>query len=544
MHSSADPDPQNHQPLTTQRRPSRLQTAALTVILATLLSRVMGMVRDIVIAYVFGQDGVTDAYTAAFKIPDLMTYLIAGGALASTFLPVFSDYLRKDDEDGAWRMFSVVATMTLIAGIVFVVLAEIFTKPLVIFLNDGYAARPEKVALAVELSRIVLPAQIFFLIGGLLMGTQNARGKFLIPALGPSIYNLGIIVGALLARPLGIGVPALMYGALAGAFLGNFALQVAASRKAGARFAFNVNVRDPGAVQVWKLMLPIVLGASLPNVDQLINGKFASELADGIQSALTSANRLMLIPIGVFAQATAVAVFPLMTQQASAGRRDLLRGTIHRSLVKVLFLTVPVSALFYLLAVPVVALIFQHGHFKATSTLLTATALQFYALGIFAWSAQAILTRGFYAVKDSRYPVISGTVMTLLFIAMNVFVVRHTHWGIAGLAAVTSVAAALHAASMYYVLRYRMRGLMSQAMLVSVTKIGLATAALCAAAAATNALCTHWSGAATASFASALAHTLLAGATGVAAYYAAALTMKMPEAVTAQRLMAGRFRAG
>jgi putative peptidoglycan lipid II flippase len=542
---SLQPDLNKPVPLQTDppRRPSRLQTAALTVILATLLSRVMGMVRDIVIAYVFGQDGITDAYTAAFKIPDLMTYLIAGGALASMFLPVFSDYLRKDDEEGAWRMFSVVATMTLIAGLVFVVLAEIFTKPLVIFLNDGYSVRPEKVALAVELSRIVLPAQIFFLIGGLLMGTQNARGKFLIPALGPSIYNLGIIAGALLARPLGIGVPALMYGALGGAFVGNFLLQVAASRKAGARFAFNLDFRDPGAMQVWKLMLPIVLGASLPNVDQLINGKFASELADGIQSALTSANRLMLIPIGVFAQATAVAVFPLMTQQASAGRRDLLRGTIHRSLVKVLFLTVPASALFYELAVPVVALIFQHGHFKTASTLLTATALQFYALGIFAWSAQAILTRGFYAVKDSRYPVISGTVMTVLFIAMNVFVVRHTHWGIAGLAAVTSVAAALHAASMYYVLRYRLRGLMSPAMLVSVTKIALATAALCVAAAATNALCTRWSGVATASFSSALGHTVLAGTAGLAAYHAAAISMKMPEAVTARRLVMGRVRA-
>jgi putative peptidoglycan lipid II flippase len=522
--------PVSPQPL--PRKSSRLQAAALTMIVATLLSRVLGMARDIVIAYAFGQDAHTDAYITAFRIPDLMTYLIAGGALSATFLPVFSEHLANDDECGAWRTFSVVATITLVVGVAFVILAEIFTPSLVLLLNHGYIHHPEKARLAAQLARIVLPSQIFFLIGGLLMGTQNARGRFLIPALGPSIYNVGIIAGALLAIPLRAGLPALMWGALAGAFLGNFLLQLIAVRGSGVRFAPSLDVKDPGAVKVWKLMLPIVLGASLPNVDPIINGAFASNLPDGAQTALQYANRLMLIPIGIFAQATAVAVFPSMTAQAASKRRDLLRGTIYRSLSKILFLTVPASALFVILAEPIVACVFQHGKFHTAETQVTAQALRCYSLGIFAWSAQAILTRGFYAIQDSRYPVISGTVMTFVFIGMNAFVIHHTHWGVAGLALATSVAAALHAASMYVVLRKRMRGLASPAMIVSVGKILLSTAALGIVAVVLDRLCTHLTGAPTASFPSAFLHTVLPGLAGILAYLLTALALRMPEAKT------------
>jgi len=503
------------------------------MIVATLLSRVLGMVRDIAIAYAFGANDNTDAYIAAFRIPDLMTYLIAGGALSSTFLPVFSDYLEKNDEPGAWKTFSVVTTITLIAGIIFVVFAEIFAPQLVLLLNHGYVGHPEKAELAAYLARIVLPSQIFFLVGGLLMGTQNARGRFLVPALGPSIYNAGIIVGALAAIPLHLGLPALMWGALAGAFVGNFLLQLIAVRGTGIRFSPTVDTKDPGAVRVWKLMLPIIMGASLPNVDPIINGAFASELGKGAQTALQYSNRLMLIPIGIFAQATMVALFPSMTAQAAAMRHDLLRGTIQRGLSKILFLTVPASALFFILAEPIVALVFQHGKFHAADTLLTAEALRCYSLGIFAWSAQAILTRGFYAIQDSRYPVMSGTVMTVVFIGMNAFVIHRTHWGVAGLAAATSVAAAMHAASMYWVLRKRMRGLATPAMAVSAAKIALSTSALCLTAAAIDHLCTNFAGGATASFRSALLHTVLAGSGGTIIYLIAARVLRMPEAATA-----------
>jgi putative peptidoglycan lipid II flippase len=427
------------------------------------------MLRDVVIAHVFGMSGTTDAYTAAFKLPDLLMYLIAGGALASTFVPVFSEYLKENDDRGAWKTFSVVATVTFVVATTFVIVAEIFAPFFIRLMNPGfYGVRLDT---AVGLTRIVLPAQIFFLVGSLFMGTLNARNQFLIPTLGPTIYNVGIIVGAFMH----LGIYGLMWGALAGAFVGNFALQFYQVVGLGMRYRPSFDLRYPGAVKVWKLLLPILLGVSLPNVDQIISGFFGSELRFGSQTALNYATRLMLIPIGIFAQAMGIAFLPTMSQQA--GNLKQFRSTAARALRFVLFLTVPSSALMFILAVPIIGLLYQHGKFTHEDTIRTAEALRFYAIGIFAWSAQAILTRGFYAQQDSRTPVISGTIMTAIFIAMSWYVV-HFHpvgWGIKGLAMATSIAATLHMLVMYYFLSIRTKGLQGFRTLAMLVKLGIAT---------------------------------------------------------------------
>ena len=457
-------------------KPSGLARAAGSVMVATLLSRVLGQIRDIVIAHQLGASVGADAYTAAFKIPDLLMYLIAGGALSSTFIPVFKEYLHLGKHRAAWQTFSVVATMTVLLAGAFVVVAEIWTPEFVRLLNPGYDAAT--VALTVPLTRIVLPAQVFFLLGGLLMATLNARGSFLLPALAPSIYNLGIIFGAVVLYPLGMGLPGLMWGALGGAFIGNFALQAVLVARSGAHFQPSMAVLHPGAIKVWKLMLPILLGVSLPNVDQIINSYFASELPPGSQAAMQFAVRLMLIPIGIFAQALGIAILPTMSGQAAAGQRKEFRATVDGALRTILFVTIPASALLCLLARPTVALLLQSGHFSEADTTVTAHALQFYSVGIFAWSAQAILTRGFYALQDTRTPVVSGTVMTVVFILMNWLVIHETTWGVSGLAGATSVAATLHMLVMYVILRRR-AGLRAGRLLGSLAKTLLSTLALC-----------------------------------------------------------------
>ena len=457
-------------------KPSGVARAAGAVMAATLLSRVLGLVRDIVIADHLGAAVDADAYVAAFKIPDLFMYLLAGGALASTFIPVFKEHLQLGKQKTAWQIFSIVATVTAVVAVLFVVIAEIWTPEFVRLLNPGYSAAT--VALTVPLTRIVLPAQIFFMLGGLFMGTLNAREQFLLPALAPSIYNLGIIFGAAVLYPLGFGTAGLMWGALGGAFIGNFALQVLLVARTGGHFKPNFAVLHPGAVKVWKLMLPILLGVSLPNVDQIVNSYFASELSTGSQAALQYAVRLMLIPIGIFGQAMGIAILPTMSGQAAAGERKEFRLTVSKALRTILFVTIPASALLFLLATPIVILLLQHGKFTAHDTPITAMALRFYSVGIFAWSAQAILTRGFYALQDTRTPVISGTVMTGVFILMNWLVVHDTPWGIAGLAMATSVAATLHMLVMYFFLRRRLRTIHDGLLLVSVVKTLLATAAL------------------------------------------------------------------
>lgn len=460
------------------RGPSVSKAAAI-VVGATLLSRMLGLVRDVIIAHQLGATADTDAYTAAFKVCDLLMYLVAGGALSSTFIPVFKEYLHQNKERQAWQAFSVVVTVTAIVAVLFVVLAEIFTPTFVHLNNTGYTA--DQIARTVPLVRIILPAQIFFMVGGLLMGTLNARGQFLIPALGPSIYNIGIIFGAAVLYPLGLGLPGLMWGALLGAFIGNFALQLVPVARIGMRYRPSLMVLHPGAVKVWRMMLPIVLGVSLPNVDQLITGNFASDLPTGSQAAVQFAIRMMLIPIGVFAQAMGIAILPTMATQAAANQRRAFRATLSKGLRTILFLTVPSSALLFLLAQPVVVFLLQSGRFTPAATLMTASALRFYSLGIFAWSAQAILTRGFYALQDSRTPVISGTIMTVLFIIMSWLVVTATDWGVSGLAGVTTIAATMHMAVLFVILRRRTRGIQDARLLSSIVKTLLATAALCLA---------------------------------------------------------------
>lgn len=457
--------------------PGGMARNAGAVMAATLLSRVLGQIRDIVIAHQIGAGVVADSYTAAFKVPDLFMYLLAGGALASTFIPVFKEHLQLNKHKTAWQIFSVVATVTALVAGLFVLIAEIWTPEFVRLLNPGYSAAT--IALTVPLTRIVLPAQIFFMLGGLLMGTLNSRGQFLLPALAPSIYNLGIIFGAAVLYPLGLGPEGLMWGALGGAFVGNFALQVVLVARTGGRYRPSVAVLHPGAVRVWKMMLPILLGVSLPNVDQIINSYFASELAAGSQAALQYAVRLMLIPIGIFAQAMGIAILPTMAGLAAEGKRKEFRATVSSALRTILFVTVPASALLCLLAVPTITLLLQAGQFTAQDTATTATALRFYSVGIFAWSAQAILTRGFYALQDTRTPVLSGTVMTAVFIGMNWAVVHWTSWSVAGLALATSVAATLHMAVMFFFLHRRLRGLQDGLLLASVAKTLGATAALC-----------------------------------------------------------------
>lgn len=451
--------------------------AAGVVMLATLLSRALGMVRDIVVAHMLGTSIEASALTAAFKVPDLLMYLVAGGALSSTFIPVFKEYIHHDKEKQAWQTFSVVATVTVVLATVFVVLGEIFAPWLVRVLNYGYDA--QQVAMTVPLTRIVLPAQVFFMLGGLLMGTLNARGRFLIPALGPSVYNIGIIFGAAVLYPLGLGLNGIMWGALLGAIVGNFALQIVYVARVGMRFRPSLAVLHPGAVKVWKMMAPILLGVSLPNVDQIINTSFASAVSVDAQAAMNYAVRIMLIPIGVFAQAMGIAILPGMSSQAAAGHRREFKATINQALRVIFFVTVPVSALIFLLAEPIIAVYLQSGHFNHQSTVVTASALRFYTLGIFAWSAQAVLTRAFYAMQDSRTPVISGTIMTVLFIGMNWCVINYTTMGVAGLALATSVAATLHMTVLWVLLRRRLHGLNDRRLTVSICKLLIATAALC-----------------------------------------------------------------
>lgn len=398
----------------------RVAAAAGIMVAAILASRVLALVRDMVVSYYFGAGVVTDAYKAAFSLPDLLYYLIAGGALSSAFIPVFTEYLTLNDEENAWKVFSVFGTVLVTVLTAVVILGEIFTPWLLLPLCPGFP--PEKLALTVSLTRIILPAQIFFFLGGLMMSTLYARNHFLMPALGPVVYNIAIIIGGMIGgATLGSywGIYGLAWGVITGAFIGNVLMQIWTMRRIGVRYKPSLEVKHPGVVKVAKLMLPVLLGLSLPQICMILTRPFASALGDGPITWLDNANKIMQMPLGIFAQAVSVAIFP--TLSALAAQRDYpgLRRQFSLGLRSILFLTIPSAVLIIILAHPITAALFQRGKWTSADTMATAAAVVFYSFAIFAVSGQQIVNRGFYSMQNTLTPMLAGTAASLLFFGLN-----------------------------------------------------------------------------------------------------------------------------
>lgn len=493
------------------------------MIVTIFLSRILGFVRESLLIYYFGRGALTDIYKQSFIIPDILYFLIAGGALSSAFIPVFTKYMAEGKEDDAWKTFSVIACVALLGASVFIALAEIYSIPLSRALSPGF--KPEQVEQMAYLTRIVLPAQAFFFLGGLMMGTLYSRNHFLAPAFGPLIYNVGIIGGGLitahihaadlhyLSRPeiiqamhiyfnpkstpaqlqlvaqsvnishvLQVGtrvVSGYSWGALIGAFIGNFCFQLWAMRKIGMRFIPSFQVSHEGVKRVFALMLPVILGLSLPQVDVQVNKYFGTILGVGAVTALDNANRLMQVPYGVFGQAFATALFPTLSALAAKKLWGDYRAQLSQGIRGIVFVTLPASVLMMILSVPIIRLVFEHGKLvTAEDTWITAFTLILYCIGVFAWSMQAIIARGFYALHDTVTVVATGTAMTVIFVMMNMFYI-HTAWAHSqlapgGLALTTSIAAGLHTVALMWILRGRIGGIDGARILSSMSKMFVA----------------------------------------------------------------------
>lgn len=392
--------------------------ASAIMVASLFLSRVLGIVREMIISWKFGQDIYTDSYRLAFVVPDLLFYLIAGGALSSAFIPVFSEYFHTDRERDAWKVFSVVATtMTIVVGI-FVVLTWIFTDP--IAAKVAGEKGPEAAHLIGLMSRVLVPAQFAFLVGGLMVGTLYARQVFTVPGLSPNIYNLGIIVGALvLSSFFSPGVIGMTWGALIGALLGSFVVPFFVMRKLGSHFTPSLDFSHEGVRKVFRLMAPVVFGLSLAGVFPVILRLFGSQYPEqGVNSALENANQLMQAPLGVFGQSLALAAFPALSQFFAQEKMDMFRDQLVQTLRTVLYLSVPVSVLMMVVPGQVIKAVFQYGKFGQVATDRTAACLSMYAIGIAAWCMQPLLMRAFFAVQEAIIPVILGTLTTALFFVL------------------------------------------------------------------------------------------------------------------------------
>lgn len=514
-----------------EERTPNVARAGGIMMLSLLLSRVLGIVRESVMAAKFGVGPETDAYVLAFQIPDLLFFLIAGGALSSAFIPVFSEYLHTGREKEAWKLFSVVVTVMSLAVGAFIVLASAFAEPLARLIAPGKSV--ELLPLIATMSKILLPAQFAFFIGGLMFGTLYARQRFAVPGLGPNVYNLGIIFGAVVLSSFVVpGVVGMAWGALIGAVVGNLVIPLVAMAGLGAQFRPSLDLKAPGVGKVFRLMLPVVLGLSLPGVYAMIMRGFGSYYPDGVNTALDWSNKLMQTPLGVFGQSLAIAAFPALSQFFAQGRMDMLRAQLEKTVRTVLFIALPASALMMALAPDIAAALFRYGKTDASEIPAIASSLQMFCIGIAAWCVHPVLMRAFFSIQKSVTPVVLGTATTAVFVALC-FGLRATPLGFLALPLASSLAAILLAAAMLLAIRGEVGGLPLRGIASTALKATVASAA----AGGLAWLASLWlPGSGEAGWA--IARTVGIGLVAAWAYVFAARAMKMPETEYFDRAMA------
>lgn len=441
-------------------RSQRLAGAAAIVMAAYVSSRLTGLLRDVAISYRFGTGPELDAYYAANRIPDLIFQVVAGAAVASAFIPVYSSYLARDAREEGWAMLSTFFTLSVVILLPIVVLAMVVAPWIVPFLVPGF--QPANQSLTVSLARIVLLAPIFFTVGCFATSVLNAHGRFFLAALAPTCYNLGIILGATIFGRW-LGIQGLAGGALLGSVL-FLAIQLPGLREIGVVFRPALNLRHPGVREVARLMGPRAIGLAVTQVNFLVTVNLASAIPGG-NSSLTYAWMLAMLPLGIFAMAISTAVFPSLAEQSAGDRQDELRQTLLQAMRFILYLTVPASIGLIVLSQPIVHLLYQRGQFTAESTAMTAGALRLYAAGLFGMATTEIVTRAFYALHDTATPVKVAAVGMVINLVLAVGLVQVL--GENGLALATAVASTAEAALLLALAQRRISGLPARELIAS-----------------------------------------------------------------------------
>ncbi|MBI4457055.1 MAG: murein biosynthesis integral membrane protein MurJ [Acidobacteria bacterium] len=433
--------------------------AAGIVSLATLISRLSGLVRDQVFAALFGAGKYMDAFNVAFLIPNLLRDLFAEGALSAAFVPTFTHYLTSRSREEAWRLANLVINALLVILSGFTLLIFLFSKYFVLLFAYGFTQTPGKVELTAALTRIMSPFLLMIALAAVCMGILNARDKFFVPAVSPALFNIGNILAGILLVPVfskhGMeGIFAMAVGTLVGG-LGQLLAQVPLLRRQGFHYRPKIDLSHPGLQHIGRLMVPAVFGLAAVQINLMVNRQLAASIpGDGPVSWLNYAFRLIYLPIGLFG--VAIATVNLREASVDAARRDMaaLKHTLANSLKMVMLLNIPSTFGLIILSHPIIAMLYQRGKFTAADTTATAHALVAYSLGLFAYSCVKIFVPTFYALNDTRTPMRISMMAVVLNIFFNVALIRPL--GYIGLALGTSVTSWLNLALLTYEFRRKM----------------------------------------------------------------------------------------
>jgi putative peptidoglycan lipid II flippase len=463
-------------------RAERLNTRAAGVVgLAVLCSRVLGLAREQIFAALFGGGRVMDAFTIAFRIPNLLRDLFAEGALSTAFVTVFTRTAALEDDAAAWRLANKVATLTIVCLSAITVLGIVSAPWLVAALAPGFD--PAKAALTVTLTRVMYPFILLVSLAALVMGMLNARNVFGIPAMASSFFNLGSIAGGVI---LGYWLdphfgPRAIFGLAIGTLIGGalqLLVQLPSLRRQGHAFRADWHWRDAGVAAILRLMGPSMIAASTTQVNVLVNSVFASELGDGPTFWLTVAFRLMQLPLGIFGVALGTVTLPLLARLAATGNRQAFRGELARGMRLAFLMTLPASIGLMVLAEPIISVLYQHGRFGAHETAESAGALRFYAIGLCGYAALKVLVNAFYALDRRRTPMVVSFVAVGVNLLLNWVFTMRLGWGHRGLALSTACVASSNFLILYFLMRSHLGRLESRTMLALLGKVALASAVL------------------------------------------------------------------
>ena len=462
----------------------RLARSAGLFGLATMASRILGLVRDQVLAYYFGAGDAMDAFRVAFRIPNLVRDLFAEGAMSAAFVPTFTQELTTGGKARACRLANSVVTALIPITGVLVLLGMVFADPLVRIYAEGFDSVPGKLELTVFMARMMTPFLTLVAVAAVFMGMLNALGHFFVPALSPAMFNVATIAMMVLLIPIApqLGVEPIVVVAAATIIGGiaQIAIQWRPLRQEGYGYRPTLDLRDPALGRVLMLMGPGTIGLAATQINIFVNTRFATDQGTGAVAALDYAFRVMYLPIGLFGVSIAAASTPALSRLVAANNRAEVRSTVASAIGLMLALNVPATLGLVALATPIIALIFEHGRFTADDTAATARALQFYAVGLVGYSIVRIVSPAFYALRRSRIPVIASFVSVIANISMAFVLVRVM--GFAGLALATSIAAIANAATQLFFLRRELGGIQAGRILITFVKTVAAAAPMAAAA--------------------------------------------------------------
>ncbi|MGO9994616.1 MAG: murein biosynthesis integral membrane protein MurJ [Steroidobacteraceae bacterium] len=470
----------------------RLNTKAAGVIgLAVMCSRVLGLAREQICAALFGGGGAMDAFTAAFRIPNLLRDLFAEGALSTAFVTTFSKTIARSGDAAAWRLANKVGTLTLVVLGAICVAGMVFSSQLVSVMAPGFD--PQKAALTAQLTRIMFPFIVMVSMAALVMGMLNAKSVFGMPAMASSFFNIGSIVGGVTLGAWidpGFG-PRALIGLAIGTLLGGalqFAVQLPPLLRLGYRYRPDFRWRDQGVDAILRLMGPSVIAASTTQFNVLVNSMFASTLGDGAIFWLAIAFRLMQLPLGLFGVALGTVTLPLLSRLVVAGQMTGFRAELARAMRLMFLLTVPSSIGLMMLAEPIISVLYQHGKFDAYEAAQAGGALRFYAIGLAGYAALKVLVNAFYALDRRKTPMFVSFLAVALNLLFNWIFTFQLHWGHLGLAFSTGCVATCNFLVLYVLMYRQLSGLELPRMLIMLGKTTIAGAALAGVCAAS----THW----------------------------------------------------